>query len=191
MKLHGIGRNGVLLTVADKIFGTRYERGFERRFLIRITRRVEVDLSLALEHPGNRVRCTQVAAGSRQLESYIGHRACRVVGERLDDHRHPTRSIRFVSDFLVVHPFQLARPLLDRPFDVVLRHRGVLRGVDRSSQARIARRITPALAGGYRDLPDQLGEQGATLCVSGGLVVLDLLPFAVTGHDAGSATGLR
>src|SRR5690606_33116821 len=98
---------------------------------------------------------------------------------------------RLVRDLLVVHPLQLARPLLDRALDVVLGHRGVLRGVDRRAESRVTGRIATPLLGGDRDFPNELGEQRTALRIGRGLVVLDLFPLAMTSHVTKSAAGVR
>jgi hypothetical protein len=96
----------------------------------------------------------------------------------------PAGSVPFVRDLLVVHALEGARPLLDRPLDVVERHVRLLGGVDRRAQAGVARGVAAARPCGDGDLLDQLGEVGAAPGIGHGLLALDLLPLAVAGHDS-------
>jgi hypothetical protein len=88
----------------------------------------------------------------------------------------------FVHHFLVVDALELARALLDGAVDVVFRHRLRFGCVDRRAKSSIAIGIAAALLGGHRDFTNQLREQRATLRVSRGLVMLDLLPLTMTSH---------
>src|SRR5205085_10923807 len=90
--------------------------------------------------------------------------------------------VTLVNDVLIIHAFQLARALLDRALDVFLGHRVGARRVDGGAESRVAARVAAAVFGGDRYFTDDLREQGTALRVSGRLVVLDLLPFAVACH---------
>src|SRR5205814_5940536 len=97
-------------------------------------------------------------------------------------HCHAAGAVPLVRDFLIVDAFELTRALLDRALDVVLRHRAGLRGIDGGAQPGVAIRVAATLLRGDRDFADQLREQRTALRVSRGLVVLDLLPFAMACH---------
>jgi hypothetical protein len=71
-------------------------------------------------------------------------------------------------------------------------------GIDDAFAASIAVRsrglpvgVAAALLRGNRDFANELREQGAALGISGGLVVLDLLPFAMASHVAASCLWSR
>ena len=56
--------------------------------------------------------------------------------------------------------------------------------VDRQAQARVRAEVAAALARGDHDFPDQAGPDLAALLVLAALAVLDVGPFAMSGHDA-------
>src|SRR5579872_412539 len=176
-----IRRDHEAVVFAREIFGTRLERGFERGLFIDALRRHE-NLTLALEHPRHRVRRAQIPAAARQLVANVGHRARRVVGERVNQERDTAGPERLVRDFLILYTLELASALLDRPLDVVLGHGCRARRLDGRAQPRITARIAATGPCRDRDFPNELRKDGAALRVGRRLVVLDLLPFTVTGH---------
>src|SRR5262249_56926666 len=78
---------------------------------------------------------------------------------------------------------QVARPLLDRPIDGVVRHVDGARLVDRRAQARVAVDVAAAEARRDRQLLDDLGPQLRLLGVGSLFLVLDLGPAVMAGHD--------
>ena len=177
-----VSRDLVGVALRLEILGTGVERGLES-IILRILRCIDVELALSLEHPGHGIRRAEVAAAARKPVPNLGDSPVGIVGHREDQDRDPSRTITLVCNLLVFDTFELARPLLDRPLDVFLRHRCCPRGLDRRSQPRITCGIATAELRGHRDLADELGEMSAALGVSRRLVMLDLLPFAVTSHS--------
>ena len=170
-----------LLVLALHVFGAGVEGALHERILIDL-RRVDVDLALLLEHPRHGVRRAEVAAEARHLGADFGDGARRVVGHGVDEERDAAGAVALVRHFLVVDALELTRALLDRALDVLLRHRAAARRVDGETEPRISGRITAAELGGHGDFANELREQRATLLVSRGLVVLDLLPFTMASH---------
>src|SRR5207237_10410556 len=113
-----------------EILGATIERYLENPVLL-VLGAVDVDLSFAIEEIRHRVWRAEVAAESGELVPNFGHRSRRIVAQRRDQNRHPTRTVAFVSDFGVVHALEIARSFLDGALDVLLGHRLLLRRVDR------------------------------------------------------------
>src|SRR5262249_39736310 len=109
--------------------------------------------------------------------------AGRIVGDRVDQQRDAARAVALVRHFGVADALELTRPLLDCPLDVFFRHRAGARRVDRKTEPRVSTRIAAAELRGHRDFTNELREESTTFGVSRRLVVLDLLPFTVTGHS--------
>src|SRR6185437_4228146 len=91
--------------------------------------------------------------------------------------------VALVSDLGVVNSLELAGSLLDGALDVFLGHRLGFGRVDRRSQPWVVCWIAAADLGGHRYLTNELGELRAALGIRRSLVVLDLLPFTVAGHN--------
>jgi len=125
---------------------------------------------------------SKVAAESRELVADLGDGAGGIVAQRGDQDRDAARTVTFVRHLDVVDALELARSFLDRALDVLLGHRSGLGRIDRCSEPRVMRGIAPGKLRGHRDLANELGELRSALGVGRGLVVLDLLPFAMAGH---------
>jgi hypothetical protein len=67
--------------------------------------------------------------------------------------------------------------LLDRTFDVVLRHRRIACLLDCQCQSRIADGVSPPFLGGDGDAARELGEVLSAARVDNSLLVLDRSPF--------------
>jgi hypothetical protein len=78
---------------------------------------------------------------------------------------------------------EITGSLFHGALDILLRHRTRFCRVDRRAQPRISGGVAAAQLRGHRDLANELGELRAALGVGGRLVMLDLFPLAVTGHD--------
>src|SRR5690606_7608426 len=83
---------------------------------------------------------------------------------------------------LVIGTLELAAAALDRAVDVIFRHALRLRLVNRKPQAGIGCNVAAAHACGDGDFTDQAGEELAPLLVLCALPVLNVRPFAVSGH---------
>src|SRR5688572_23575922 len=173
--------NDVLLTVGAEILRARLECRLESG-IFTVLRGVEVDLPLSLEHPRHRVRGAEVASKPRELVPHFCDGAIGVVGKREDEDCYAARAVALVGDVDVLDALELASALLDCALDVFLRHRRGPGGFNSSAKPRVARGIAAAKLGGHRDLANELCELRSALGVGRRLVVLDLLPFTVTGH---------
>ena len=91
------------------------------------------------------------------------------------------RAVALVADLLVVLRVA-ARGLLDRPVDIVPRHRVGPRLLHREAQARVLVGIGVAHLGGDGDLLRELGEQLRAGGVLPALAMLDVGPFGMPGH---------
>src|SRR5207253_11348643 len=109
--------------------------------------------------------------------------ASRIVAQRGDQNTGAARSVAFVSDFGVMNALQLALPLLDRPLDVLFGHGCGSRRLNRSAKPRIMVGVAATELGGHRDLTNEFCELRTTLGVGRRLVMLDLLPLTMTGHN--------
>ena len=124
-----------------------------------------------------------MAAALGEEVADLSRRPVLVIGQHLDEQRHPARTVGFVEQFVEVGLVAAPAALLDGAIDVVARHVGVARLHDGGAQPRIGIGIPPAKARGDRDLLDQLGEHLAALGVGGAFLVPDRMPFAVAGHS--------
>src|SRR3972149_4226752 len=100
-----------------------------------------------------------------------------VVGQDLDEDRHPAGTVSLVQVLLEDDPLELPGPLLDRPRDVVVRHVHGAGRVDRLAKSGDPFGVAaPDLRRGD-ELPRDLGEGPAA--PGGGLPppVLDRAPF--------------
>ena len=113
----------------------------------------------------------------------LGYRTSRIVTQSGYEYRDAARTVAFVSHFRVVDSFELTSAFLDRALDVLLRHRLGLGGVDRRSQSRIVVGVAATELGGHSDLTNELRELRTALGVGRRLVMLDLLPLTMTGHN--------
>ena len=143
----------------------------------------EHDLPAMLEQVGDRTVGAEVAAVLRERVADIGDGARAIVRHAVDDHRGAVDAVALIADLFVVHAFEAAGAALDRALDRVLRHVLILRLVHRQAQSRIGRRIAAAESRRDGDFPDQPREDLAALRVRGRLLVLDVRPLAVAGHE--------
>ena len=180
-----------LFAVTGHVLCPGLDRGLED-LVLAVLARDDDELPLPVELPGHGAVGAQAAPVLRQGVPDVGHGAVRVVGQTLDEEGHPARAVAFVRRFDVVDALELAGALLDRPLDVLLRHRVLLRRIHGESQAGVEFDATPALLRGHGDLADQLGKERSALGVIDALLALDLRPFVVASHmsSGGAATGL-
>ena len=169
------------IVIGHDVFSARIERYFHQAVLVGAGR--EDHLSAMLEHECNRSVRAQVAAVFGKGMAHVGHGARLVVCHAVHHHRRPVDAVTLVAYFGILHALQFAAAALDRALDIVLGHVVGIGLVHRQAQARIARRIAPAHARGYRDLLDQSGEYLAALGILLALAVLDICPLAVSCHD--------
>ena len=94
----------------------------------------------------------------------------------------PGGAVALVADLGVVLARCPAGRLLDRAIHRVLRHVGLPRRDHRRPQPRVRCRVRQALARGYRDLADQLGELPAAARILRTLPVHDVLELGMSGH---------
>ena len=107
-----------------------------------------------------------------------------VIGQRVAEHRDPAGPVALVENPLPVFPREVARRALDGPVDVVLRHRRVLRALDRICERRIVLGVRIPLPCGHLDRAQQLREELSALGVCRALLFFDALPVTVAAHRA-------
>ena len=79
--------------------------GFDRRLEHRVLvgdLAVEDDQPDAVEHERDRARLGQRPARLGEIGAHFARGAVAVVGQRLDDHRHPARRVALVAHFVIV-----------------------------------------------------------------------------------------
>src|SRR3954451_7522773 len=159
------------------------EDGHEHRVLVDAVGPGHHDDALAGEEVGHRARVGHGPAVAGHRRADLHRRPVLVVGEALDQHRDTAGGIALVGDRLVVGAAGLqAGAALDRPVDVVVGHRGLLRLLDGVVERRVARRVTAAGARRDLDVLDQLGEELAALGVDARLLVLRRRPLGMAAH---------
>src|SRR5438445_9471438 len=116
-----------------------------------------------------------------QMPDFAGG-AVFVVGEDLDDHRRPARTVRFVLGLLVRDARLLTGAATNRALDVVGGHVVRLGVGDDRPQSRV--HVGVAAAGPRRDgqLFDEARENLPALGVRRALLVLDRMPLGMAGH---------
>src|SRR5207248_11632790 len=113
-----------------------------------------------------------------------------VVGQGLDHDRGAARAITLVDRALDRRGVRsLPGPAVNRPLDVLLRHRRVTRLLDGEAERWVGVDVAAAVAGGDGDRARELREELAALGVGGALLVLDRGPLRVTGHSFDSRRG--
>src|ERR1700691_1391568 len=146
--------------------------------------RVDGDRAALVEQVGDRAGLAERATVLGEGVAHVGAGAVAVVGDGLDEHRHPARAVALVEHGLQGRCLALAAagPLGDRPFDVVLGHRGFFGLADRQLERGIAVGVSPAVARGDRDGAGEFGELLTAAGVDDRLLVLDRGPLGVSGH---------
>ncbi len=153
----GAGRDLPGVALVLDVLGAGVERG-EHQVVLGRGRLLEDDHALALELPRDRARLGERAAVAREDVLDLGAGAVAVVGEHLHVHRDAVRGVALVGDLLVGDAFELAGAALDRPLDVVLRHRGVARLLHHRAQRGVRLDVAAAVARRDLDLAGEAGE---------------------------------
>jgi len=113
--------------------------------------------------------------------AHLGHGPVAIVGQRLDQERHPGRAVPFVRDGIERSALGAAQRTLDRPVDVVRRDVVRLRSAESVLERQVGGRIVAsAFADSALDGADVLADDLAALIVVGRLLALDLRPLVVT-----------
>src|SRR5450755_768356 len=182
---HVTGLAGHLEGVAEvaDLLGARFEHGVQDVILGDAARLADDDDALAVEQVGHRARVGHGPAVPAERGANVRGGPVPVVGQALDQHRHPAGAVALVGDVLVGGAAGLlAGAAADRPVDVIVRHRALLRLLDGVVQRRGARGIPAAGPRRHLDVLDQLGEQLAALGVDHRLLVLCGRPLGVAAH---------
>ncbi|MCY1446381.1 hypothetical protein D9M71_629440 [compost metagenome] len=116
-----------------------------------------------VEVPGHRAGGAQLALAEQH--AHFGDGTVHVVGQALDDDRHPVRREAFIEGALVVdHLARLARTLLDGTLQGVLGHGGLLGLMHGQAQLGVHVRIGAVTCGDHdlfhqfaEDLPSGIG----------------------------------
>ncbi len=123
-----------------------------------------------------------VAAVLAEGVAHFGHGAHMVVGHGVDDDGRAADAVALVADFFVVDAFGVAGGLVDVVLDAVGRQVGGLGLLHRQAQARVGAEVTATGAGRDGDLADDARPDLSALFVLAPLAVLNVRPFAVSGH---------
>ena len=116
--------------------------------------------------------------------AHVGHGAGFVVGEAVHHQGGAADAVAFVAQLDVFHAFEVAGAFVNGALNVVFGHVGIPGFVHGQAQAGVGSGVAAAEAGGYGDFFDQFGEDFAALGINAGFFVLDIRPFAMTGHIA-------
>ena len=170
-----------LLAVLAHVLGAGVDRGDQVVLAVAVA--VDDDHAAFLEDPGDRAGLAEAAVVLGEGVAHLGAGAVAVVGQRLDQDRRAAGPVALEEDPLDrLGVGADAGAAVDRPLDVVLRHRGVAGLLDRRRQGRVAVGVAAAIARRDGDRPRQLGEELAALGVGGALLVLDRRPLRMSGH---------
>ena len=144
---------------------------------------IQAHHAAVLEQVAHAAGFAEVAAVLAEGQANLGGGPVAVVGEGLDQHRHPAGAVALVAHLGkgIGTAAALARALGDRPLDVGAWDPRRLGLLDRCAQLEIGGGIGPA-PGGHGDLAAQAGEHRAALGIHHGLGALDLGPSAMAGH---------
>src|SRR5215207_486829 len=112
----------------------------------------------------------------------LRHRAVSVVSQRLNQQRHATWAITFIGDLFVVDAFFFTGATTDRAVDRIVRHVAALGIEDRLAQTCVGVWIATATTRGDGDFLDEFGKQFAALGIERAFLVLDTMPFRMSGH---------
>ena len=123
-----------------------------------------------------------VAAVLRKGMADFSDRAHPVVRHAVDHDGRTADAVTLVTNFFVVDTLQIAGGLVNIALDVVGWHIGRLGLVDGQAQARIHVDVAAARAGRDDDFTGDPGPDLAAFFVLTTLAVLDIRPFAVSGH---------
>src|SRR5215475_6894263 len=138
---------------------------------------------LAMEQVGDRARVGHRPPVAGERGPHVGGGPVPVVGEALHQHRNAAGRIPLVGDVLVGGAARLQPgAAADRPVDVVVRYRALLRLLDRVVQGGVAGRVGAAGARRHLDVLDQLGEKLAAPGVHDRLLVLGRRPLRMATH---------
>src|SRR5262249_41849239 len=106
-----------------------------------------------------------------------------VVGEAFHQHSHPAGGVALIRHRLVLGAPRLqAGAAADRPVDVLVRDRALLRLLHRVVQGGVAGRVGAAGARRHLDILDELGEKLAAPGVHDRLLVLGRCPLRMATH---------
>src|SRR5581483_9746859 len=180
----GLGRDLPRALGVPEIVGAGLERQLEQPLLVRRRLLLDLDEPLAREHPRYAPALAQAAAVAGERVADLLRGAVAVVGQALDEQRHPARPVPLVGDLLVLGAaLELTRSALDRALDVLNRNREAPGLLDRGGERHVGLGVAaPALAGRHLHGPKQLGELVAALGVEGALLSLDRRPLGMPGH---------
>src|SRR5690606_27286854 len=126
---------------------------------------------------GNRSTGAEVTAELREAVAHFGHRTVLVVGQRLDQDGHATRTIAFIHQFLEIVVVGGAGTPRNGSVNRITGHVGAQGLVHRRTQTRVIRHLVAAQLGRYRQFTDYFGEDLRTLGILTRLAVLDIGPF--------------
>ncbi len=136
-----------------------------------------------LEHEGYRAFGAHVAAELGKRMADFSHGADSVISHAIDNDGGAVDAVAFVTYFFIVDAVQATAAALDCPGYVILWHIGIGCLVDCQPQTRVCIDIAAAHTGCHSDFLDQSGPDFAAFGIGGGLLMLNIGPFAVSSHD--------
>src|SRR5439155_15507455 len=159
--------------------------GLDRRFehLVSAGRSGRVgDLADMVEHEADAARLAEGAGCLGEGGAHLAGGAVAVIGQGLDDDRHPARPIALVAHFFIGIPALAAGAALNRALDGVLRHVGLARRQHSGAQPRVGVGVGQARTRRGGQFPDDLGEDLGALFVLRALPVHDVFELRMAGH---------
>ena len=168
------------LGIAQHILRTRFERDFDDLLFVRAGRKQE--LAAVFELVGDRALGAQIAAVFAKGVAHFSDRAHFIVRHGIDHDGRASVAIAFVTNFFVVHAFEVAGGFVHIALDVLSRHIHSLGLVDCQTQARVHIDVAAARACRDDDLARDTRPDLTPLFILATLAVLNIRPFAMTCH---------
>jgi len=113
----------------------------------------------------------------------ICHGSCAVIGHAIHHNGGTAYSITFVTNFVVIGAIGTTRTASDRALNIIFGHIGRGRFVPGHAQARVGIGICTARPSGNSDLANDFGPKFSAFGILATFTVLDIGPFAVSGHS--------
>ena len=167
-----------LVAFIAQVVGAGVEHDVHEMFFAGLVPR-DVDMALALEHPGHAAHLSEIAAVLRKAMADFADRAVAIIGGDFNQHGGAAGPIAFEHDFVDLPSLQLAGAAHDGLLDVIGGHADAFGGQDGGAQTGIGIRIAP-IAGGDHNFLDDARKRFSALGVECGLLVLDGRPLRMT-----------
>ncbi len=180
-EIRRLGVHDPAFTFVGYVFRTGIQCGHHQRVFVD-TILHNKDLPALVEDIGDAAGRAQTAAAFLEDFADFAGGAVAVVGEDVEHDRHTVRAVPFVDDLFITDAFEFAATFLDGVLDRVLGHVRRFGFVDRVAQREVGIGIAPTVLGGNHDRLGAFAPDLRSLGILPRLAVLDVGPFAVTGH---------